>query len=232
MAVALPSSVYAHDCSSASDCSAVVTGSGWLAALFALVVGAAAAANRPDKWKREPKDKEFRDCRGARDWVRSTDPLAETDAKIKPDPKLGEKVKVKPQSDGTYVAEVDVSWSLDTDNSIVRYVVISWDNMSKVDKADAKQFNHAHRVHEEGHIKVAESVAKQSSRTVKSDAMASPQAARTNLQEKLETHLNEVNKELDDRTTRYDEVTDHGRKQSQGPEHGFPGGKDVVLNCP
>jgi predicted secreted Zn-dependent protease len=87
-------------------------------------------------------------------------------------------------------------------------------------------------VHEEGHIKVAESVAKQSSRTVKSDAMASPQAARTNLQEKLETHLNEVNKELDDRTTRYDEVTDHGRKQSQGPEHGFPGGKDVVLNCP
>lgn len=218
---------YAHDCSSAEDCSNVVKGTGWLAGLLGMVLGATAATKRK-KWKTKKKKKKFKDCKEAVDFVKNAEEVDSAEPKL--DPTISD-VKVTPEPGGTFKAEAKVTWSLSPTKSSMTETEYSWNNMSEEDKAASKNFSDAVQVHEEGHMTVAEQVANEASTTVEATGDTEAEA-KNNLQKELNDHQVETQEKLDKRTNEYDEATDHGRKQSKGSEKGFPGGKDVRLDCP
>lgn len=106
-------------------------------------------------------------------------------------------------------------------------------------------------VHERGHIVVANMVAEAFSTTLSADG-SNEGEARRKLAELRREHARQAKSEIDrlasktGQKPKYDEVTDHGVNQSQGPEesytiygpdgeelatHTFPGGDNVKLRC-
>lgn len=141
------------------------------------------------------------------------------------------KIKVSRMPDGKFQAEQNVIWEVDQSKSLTRLPKYTWSNMTDAEKAALKDAMDALRVHEEGHIKVAEDYAREISGSVSADGSTYKEAVK-NLRDKIQDSLKEVKAELDKRGFQYDQVTEHGLKQSQGPSKGFPGGKDVYLKCP
>ena len=129
---------YAHDCSSAEDCSNVVQGTGCLAGLLGLLIGTAAAATRK-KWKTKKDPKKFEDCKAAVDAIKKSDEIGSGDPWI--DPTITD-VKVTPQPGGTFKAEAKVTWSLDPTKSSMTVPEYSWNNISGADRAAANQDRH------------------------------------------------------------------------------------------
>jgi hypothetical protein len=223
-------SAYAHDCGSPDDCSNVVAGSGIVSAILAAVLGAAAAAAvkaAKGKYKTKPQEKKFKNCNEAVDYLNRGNLPGEADAQITP--KMGE-TRITEQPDGSFRAEVDISWSL-SDESTLELPEWTWRNMTESEKEALKAFVDALRVHEEGHMKVAEEYGKEISGTQVGTGSTRSEAQK-DLNNQLRKYQKRAQKELDRRRQDYDDKTKNGRKQSEGPQHGYPGGKDVRLNCP
>jgi predicted secreted Zn-dependent protease len=82
------------------------------------------------------------------------------------------------------------------------------------------------RKHEVGHVDIAEQVAEEFTGGTISAIGDTREQARRNLQEAINDHADDVEDELQVRDDEYDELTQHGAKQS------ILGGEDVTLDCP
>jgi len=217
--------VLADNCSSADDCGNVVSTNGCLAAILALGIGTAAAATN----SKPPKKKKVKNCAKAVDWVQKHD-LGETDVRLKPN--VGD--IARSEENGTHISEADVTYTVDSQKTTITVTRISWSNMSAADTKAANDLYENTSVHEQGHVTVGRRVAEEHSGKVtgKGD---SPAAADRDLRNSLKKLNQETQDDLDKQAGNngeYDKATDHGRHQSQGPQKGFPGGKDVRLDCP
>ena len=101
----------------------------------------------------------------------------------------------------------------------------------RAEKSALKKYLDALKVHEEGHVTVAKNFGKEISGK-QSAVGATEEKAKSNLQTKLLEYKAEKGNELNFRTGFYDRMTEHGAKQSRGPEYDLPGGGDVILTCP
>lgn len=216
----------AHDCSSAADCERVVQGTGWLAALLALGLVGAAARRKP-KWKTKKEKKEFKDCRAAVENLSTAD-LADADAQLT---KTLGPVKTQRLADGNWAATREITWSLDASRSVMRMPEWSWTGMTAGDRAAVKDFTDALQVHETGHMEIATEFAESISGPKTAVGLTESEAI-ANLQRRLHDEALEAQPEFDRRRIEYDDVTEHGVKQSQGSGAGYPGGKNVYLQCP
>jgi len=215
--------VYAHDCSSESDCANVIRSNAWLATILAVI--AALAAAKAKKWTTlESIKKPFKNCGEAAEWLKTGPETGWTDAQLKDS--WQSKAGATRQPDGTFKFEGKVKWSVDPSKSTMQLTELTWKNMTPAEAKALADFKAALEAHEIGHIAVAETVAKEFSETTITGTGVSPDEARKDFDRKLQEHEANVTKVLGERTKTYDEVTDHGRKQSRID------GNDVRLNCP
>jgi hypothetical protein len=84
--------------------------------------------------------------------------------------------------------------------------------------------------HVQGHLIVARRVVRSSGGTVESNG-ASAQTARSRLHATIARMQRDLQSELDREERAYDNVTQNGAAQSQGPAYGFPGGPDAHTPC-
>jgi spore coat polysaccharide biosynthesis protein SpsF (cytidylyltransferase family) len=105
--------------------------------------------------------------------------------------------------------------------------------MTAAEKSAVKEVTDALRVHEEGHIRITQDLVKKQKLFSAPVIASSGKEAESKFEELVEAHVNKTLKKSFKKVSQeYDRVTRHGQSQSKGPEHGFPGGKDVVLRCP
>lgn len=102
--------------------------------------------------------------------------------------------------------------------------------MTSADRAAVAYFKNALLAHERGNGIVVERVMNDFSGPISGTGATrgeAIQALRSNIQANESAFQTEANNQ----EARYDTVTDHGRRQLQGPSEGFPGGDDVELLC-
>ena len=107
----------------------------------------------------------------------------------------------------------------------------SWPGVSAAQRTVYDAFIAALRQHEVGHAKIAEVSIGARAVDLTMLAHSRVQAERA-LRSALQRQLRSASDELLHKEELYDRVTEHGRKQSDGPLYGFPGGTDVVFSCP
>jgi hypothetical protein len=186
------------------------------------------------KVKFETVKHRFNECREAAQWANGT--VAETEPNFSP-PKLS-RVKVISNADGTYTASTVVTWTLDRENTVIKLPSVNWPNMTDAEKKAVQNFHEAVRIHEVGHITVAEMIVRDPygshAGEVKSDPASTRDSAIVNLQRKVDDLQSSAQAAIDQVAGdggEYDTATDHGRRQSHGPPK-FPGGPDIKLSCP
>jgi hypothetical protein len=84
--------------------------------------------------------------------------------------------------------------------------------------------------HVQGHLAVARRVVRSSGGTVEANG-ANAQQARSRLNQTIARMQRDLQSELDREERAYDNVTQNGAAQSQGPAYGFPGGPDAHTPC-
>ena len=107
----------------------------------------------------------------------------------------------------------------------------TWPQSSAAQRAAYDSFAAALRVHEVGHRTIARA-AIQNQVLALTVLARSREAAEHALRSALATQLRATSDELLQKEELYDRVTEHGKRQSDGPLYGFPGGDDVVFSCP
>jgi hypothetical protein len=180
----------------------------------------------------------FRDCNDAATYFASRqrqDPDALVNAEMRQN--VGE-TEYRQRQDGTWEARVEVDYSLVEETaSIIRFPTISWPYMTPSEMEAVESALDALRNHEEGHIQIVRDFARGAGglRTATGEG-ETPQAAREAAQNNLQALLNEERRNhdigLDLLQRHYDSRTERGRRQSEGPRYGYPGGRDAVLICP
>jgi len=86
------------------------------------------------------------------------------------------------------------------------------------------------RAHVAGHQEIARKVAASSVGTIQANGSSSTQA-RGRLAATIERLRSDLERELQREQRAYDNVTENGAAQSQGPAFGFPGGPDARTAC-
>ncbi|MBV9277233.1 MAG: DUF922 domain-containing protein, partial [Candidatus Eremiobacteraeota bacterium] len=106
----------------------------------------------------------------------------------------------------------------------------SWPGMTTEQRNAYNAFVASLRDHELGHATIAQSAIRGPvGLTVLARSRTQAEhALHTALQQLLQT----TSEELLRKERLYDRVTEHGKKQSEGPLYGFPGGNDVEFSCP
>jgi hypothetical protein len=84
--------------------------------------------------------------------------------------------------------------------------------------------------HVQGHLTVARRVVQSSEGSVQANGSTASQA-RTRLNQTIARMRSDLQKELTREEQAYENVTENGTSQSQGPAYGFPGGPDVQSPC-
>jgi hypothetical protein len=84
--------------------------------------------------------------------------------------------------------------------------------------------------HVQGHMIVAQRVVRSSGGTVEANGPTA-QKARLDLNQTVARMQRDLQSELDREERAYDNVTQNGAQQSQGPAYGFPGGPDAHTPC-
>jgi Bacterial protein of unknown function (DUF922) len=108
----------------------------------------------------------------------------------------------------------------------------SWPNMTEAERQALQKYRDALFAHEEGHLQVADQFAQQESGHTVTATGRTPAEAKANLQQAIENLLGQKRTDLQKDEDAYDEQTEHGGEQHRGPGAGYPGGDDVVFNCP
>jgi hypothetical protein len=195
----------------------------------------AVSPKSPAKGKTKYEERKFQTCKEAQNYIdshseengfyvgKATWELNFADAPI----------TATKQPNGSYKAQVTVNYKIDAQDIEYTLPKWSWSNMTPAEKAALQEYMDALLAHEQGHIEVAERFAKDFSQSSKVSATgATPAQAKANLEAKLMQDLTKRRQELEKDEKTYDDKTEHGGKQSKGPEWGYPGGKDVGLDCP
>ncbi|MBV8808334.1 MAG: DUF922 domain-containing protein [Acidobacteriaceae bacterium] len=107
----------------------------------------------------------------------------------------------------------------------------TWPGMSMGQRSAYSAFILALRHHELGHAEIAQKAV--SAGAVELTVVASSRAqAERALRVALATQAQTASEQLLRQERLYDRVTDHGKRQAEGPLYGFPGGDDVEFSCP
>jgi hypothetical protein len=188
---------------------------------------------KPNKPKRpkKPKNRNFPDCAAAANAVGTL--LNETASSCKGSLTP---ISVVKNNDGTFTASVTATFT--AKSSKPNIAPISWPNMTAADNAAVAAYDAALMQHELGHAEIAQNVCTSEGGTLNANG-STEAAADQALQEAINEKQINAQSKLTDTEDQYDSVTDHGRNQSDGPnfsyEDGkfqFPGGNDVILDCP
>jgi hypothetical protein len=104
--------------------------------------------------------------------------------------------------------------------------------MTPAEQAALQRFMDALLVHEMGHLTIAEQFAKDWSGSDQITATGpTAESAKRNFEQKASELLKKRRADLDADEKVYDQTTEHGVRQSKGPPL-YPGGADVILDCP
>src|SRR5579884_2817865 len=114
----------------------------------------------------------------------------------------------------SYVASAQIRFSLDTKSPAI---------IPSADDPGVLQ-------HVEGHLIVARRVVHSSEGMVQANGSSAAQA-RARLNQTIARMRSDLQKELSREEQAYENVTENGASQSQGPAYGFPGGPDVQAPC-
>lgn len=139
----------------------------------------------------------------------------------------------KRAASGEWSSRLTFDYQVDCPSTRIEIVRLTWEAMSKREEGFVRRMESDLLVHERGHIAVAKRVLAQND---------GPVTVRAPSKEELLAKLENLAAERRASTEQaliaealtggaYDRATDHGRAQSQGPRHGYPGGNDVRLHC-
>lgn len=173
--------------------------------------------------------KKFRNCREAAQFL-NVNGCGEADVRFIP--QLEPPIPItKQKDDGTFLAQQKLTWTLDLKSSSITLPQWDWPNMTTVEKEALDKFVADCKTHEEGHFKVQDEIAQKHS-GVQEGTGSTEREAVNNLKEEIRKSVEYEQNDIEERDAEYDRITEHGSKQSQGPDHGFPGGNDIRLDCP
>lgn len=176
-------------------------------------------------WKIRRNRKSFKDRIQAIEYIRSNF-LGEAFSFLTS--KIGKPI-YEEKGEAEIEVKISLTWILDCSKSRINMISISWSKMTESDSKAVDKFHQDLLFHEEGHMIVAKDVASNCSGEITANGKDRNEAT-SNLQEKLNEKKARTFELLEEQNKKYDEVTDHGRRQSNGPSQGFPGGNDVILS--
>jgi len=186
----------------------------------------------PENVKQKYAERRFKNCEDAERYLNDTNHFeGKTDWKLDIDSKNAE-IRATKLPDGSSRAEGRVNYVIDPNSVQITVPKWTWPNMTSSERAALQSFMDALMVHEVGHKTIAEQYAKDWSRNEMLSATgATPREAEANLKARAERLLDERRFDLQGDSNAYDERTEHGARQSNGPPS-YPGGKDARLVCP
>jgi len=135
------------------------------------------------------------------------------------------------QADGTYKAKAAITWAIDKSQSSITMPYFTWPDMTEAEAAALRAYYQALLVHEDGHVTVAAELGKTISVSLTGSG-ATPAAAVADFKSLVQSRAAKNGADIAQRDADYDNATNHGATQSDGPSYGFPGGSNVVLACP
>ena len=165
--------------------------------------------------------KDCEDCNAAVAWINSGAWLGDAQPIYKP---TAGKVRGAKQADGTWKAEVDITWAYDA-TSTAEMIIPKWPEMTKADNAAVAAYKSALKAHEEMHFDVTDKIIGALPKTVTATG-SDQQDAMTNLQAEVDKYGADAQTAIDTATKDYDTKTGNGRMQSA------VGGTNVHLACP
>ena len=186
--------------------------------------GGAAGGGAPIGGRRpavSSKSKDCTDCNDAVAWINSGAWLGDAQPIYKP---TAGKVRGGKQPNGTWKAEVDITWAYDP-TSTAEMIIPKWPDMTKADNAAVAAYKAALKAHEEMHFDVTDKIIAALPKTVTATG-SDQQDAMTNLQAEVDKYGADAQTAIDTATKDYDTKTGNGRTQSA------VGGDDVHLGCP
>jgi hypothetical protein len=139
------------------------------------------------------------------------------------------RARIAPVRSGGYRAQAQIAFDLE--DSQLRLPQWSWPGRSAAQRRAYDVFFVSLRAHELGHRAIAQSATQGHTLALTVVARSRAGAERA-LRAALAGQLHEFYAELLRKEELYDRVTEHGRRQSDGPLYGFPGGENVVFSCP
>ena len=188
-----------------------------------------AGAAVPAKWRVVKAKRVWQSCAEAADSLNAGAFVADSHSYID---QYSTDPKVTSPKDGFYWAEQTITWKLNPDSSSIVMPDWSWPDMSHSDSQSLRDFVRNLRVHEEGHMSVAEDIARIYSGKIVQFSR-SIGGALDNLRLERDKNYNDASAALIRADADYDAVTGHGVNQEMGPKHSppYPGGDNVILRC-
>lgn len=113
--------------------------------------------------------------------------------------------------------------------SSIELIVPAWPRMTEANRTAVREYASALFVHEEGHERLAQDILAHYSNYPLLGAGEGRDAALSDLRTEEGKYWAEIQRYVKEREDAYDQLTDHGRKQSRAT--GDLAGKDVVLKC-
>ena len=107
----------------------------------------------------------------------------------------------------------------------IKFPEYSWPHMTPEERHALAETMDALHVHEEGHFLVLARIRAEFSSPFYVDSVDEAEAGYVERRRQFAAKLAAQEKA-------YDDATQHGVDQSDGPAKGFPGGKDVTFTCP
>ena len=181
------------------------------------------------------EEKQFKNCRDAQDYLDKNlnnrnfyvAKIEWGDLEVDPNQKMSGKYL----PDGTFQAEVVVNFIPPRVKSIIlpRW---TWPNMTNAERAALQKYMDALIVHEQGHEQIGKQIAENWSGATESAIGSSQQEAIEKLKAAIEKMRQQRGHDMKVEQKNYDLQTENGARQSKGPEQGYPGGADAILDCP
>lgn len=175
----------------------------------------------------ESMKKTFKNCQEALDAIIKKEIKAQTTWGFKPI--LHGQSTVEKLPNGKFKATQKTDFIYAPTLSKTEMPTVTWPNMTDAEKQALKEVMDALLVHEQGHISIVKRELEKLSGKTSAEGSTIKEALKKLKEEisndKIREKVTEVNR-------KYDIATDHGRKQSQGSKHGYPGGNDAVFKCP
>lgn len=177
-------------------------------------------------WKCIQKEKRFMNKKSALEFIDKELELGITTPHFEIKTK---KIKVKKIGEGNFEAKAVAEFHLSCQKSRIEIIKLKWSKMTQDEIKKVEKMTKAIISHEEGHMKIAQKIAKNMSRLITKSG-ATEKEAKSNLKKEMDDILATLIGELKAEEEKYDSVTDHGRAQSKGPTQGFPGGSDIIID--
>lgn len=193
-------------------------------AAYALIVALLAVASQPYAVRYDVH--RFADCNAAALYAAANPTIGRYEYRLAAHLVSAQITSVAP---GSFRGQARIAYGLaDSQLLLPRW---SWPGRTAAHRSAYDDFVAKLTAHEFGHRAIAERAAQNRAGSI-TVLVRSRQGAERALRAMLTTQLHDLSAELFRKQELYDRVTDHGRRQEDGPLYGFPGGRNVVFSCP